>query len=129
MYARLGRLLSSFRFPDFPPDRDGSVFETHLDPDVVMEGCFWYAFAADREGEVLSMNMPNHEELYDRFVKGLESKHRGAFAAVRPDGQVIVDKDDIKVVDLALKQFGPGNFVLLKVGSRGVGKWRSQQRL
>jgi hypothetical protein len=80
-------------------------------------------------GQGLSMNMPGHEELYDRFVKGLESKHRGAFAAVRPDGQVIVDKDDIKVVDLALKQFGPGNFVLLKVGSRGVGKWRSQQRL
>ena len=77
----------------------------------------------------LFMNMPSHEELYDRFVKGLESKHRGAFAAARPDGQVIVDKDDVKVVDRALKQFGPGNFVLLKVGSRGVGKWRSQRRL
>jgi len=75
------------------------------------------------------MNMPSHEELYDRFVKSLESKHRGAFAAVRADGQVIVDKDDVKVVDRALKQFGPGNFVLLKVGSRGVGKWRSQRRL
>jgi hypothetical protein len=94
-----------------------------------MEGCFWYAFAADERARGLSMNMPSHEELYDRFVKGLESKHRGAFAAVRSDGQVIVDKDDIKVVDLALKQFGPGNFVLLKVGSRGVGKWRSQRRL
>ena len=73
------------------------------------------------------MNMPSHEELYDRFVEGLESKHRGAFAAVRSDGQVIVDRDDVKVVDLALKRFGPGNFVLLKVGSRGVGKWRSQR--
>jgi hypothetical protein len=71
------------------------------------------------------MNMPSHEELYDRFVKGLESKHRGAFAAVRSDGQVIVDKDDVKVVDRALKQFGPGNFVLLKVGSRCVGKLMS----
>ena len=30
-------------------------------------------------------------------------------------------------MDLALKRFGPGNFVLLKVGSRGVGKWRSQR--
>jgi hypothetical protein len=75
------------------------------------------------------MNIPSDEELYDRFVKGLESKHRGSFAAVRLDGQVIVDKDDVKVVDLALKQFGPGNFVLLKVGSRGVGKWRSRRRL
>jgi hypothetical protein len=75
------------------------------------------------------MNLPSYEELYDRFVKGLESQHKGYYAAVRPDGQVIVDKDDVKAVDQALKQFGPGNFVLLKIGSRGVGKWRSQQRL
>lgn len=73
------------------------------------------------------MNLPSYEELYDRFVKGLEPQHRGAYAAVRPDGKVIVDTDDVKVVDQALKQFGPGNFVLLKIGSRGVGKWRSQR--
>ena len=72
------------------------------------------------------MHMPSHEELYDRYVKGLESKNSGAFAAVRSDGQVIVEKGNVKVVDLALKRFGPGNFVLLKVGSRGVGKWRSR---
>jgi hypothetical protein len=74
------------------------------------------------------MNLPSYEELYDRFVKGLESQHKGSFAAVRPDGQLVVDKDDVKAVDEALKQFGPGNFVLLKIGSKGVGKWRSQQR-
>ena len=74
------------------------------------------------------MNLPSSEELYDRFVKGLESQHRGDFVAVHPDGQVIVDKDDVKAVDRALKQFGAGNFVLLKVGSKGVGKWRSQRR-
>jgi hypothetical protein len=83
---------------------------------VVVKGCFWYAFAADERAKGLFMNMLSHEELYDRFVKG-------------PDGQVIIDEDDVKVVDRALKQFGPGNFVLLKVGSRGVGKWRSQRRL
>lgn len=77
----------------------------------------------------LSMDLPSYEELYDRFVKSLEPQHRGAFVAVHPDGQVVVDKDDVKVVDKALKQFGPGNFVLLKVGSRGVGKWRRQRRL
>jgi len=75
------------------------------------------------------MHLPSYEELYDRFVKGLESQHKGAFVAVQPDGQFVVDKDDVKVVDQALKQFGPGNFVLLKVGSRGVGKWRRQRRL
>lgn len=75
------------------------------------------------------MTRPTHEEIYDRFVKALEPRHKGAFAAVRPDGKLIIDEDDIKAVDRALKQFGPGNFVLLKIGSRGVGKWRSQQRL
>ena len=82
-----------------------------------------------REGEKSIYEYAWPKELYDRFVTGLESKHRGAFAAVRADGQIIVDKNDVKVVDRALKQFGPGNFVLLKVGSRGVGKCRSQRRL
>lgn len=75
------------------------------------------------------MSLPSYEELYDRFVKDLESQHRGAFVAVHPDGRVIVDKNDVEVVDRALKQFGAGNFVLLKIGSRGVGKWRRQRRL
>ena len=75
------------------------------------------------------MSLPSCEELYDRFVRNLESQHRGDFVAVHPDGQVIVDKNDVEVVDRALKQFWPGNFVLLKIGSRGVGKWRCQRRL
>jgi len=75
------------------------------------------------------MSLPNYEELYDRFVSNLESQHRGEFVAVHSDGRVIVDKNDIEVVDRALKQFGPGTFVLLKVGSRGVGKWRRQRPL
>lgn len=75
------------------------------------------------------MTLPSYEDLYDRFVKRLETQHKGAFAAVHPDGRVIVDKNDVEVVDRALKQFGPGNFTLLKIGSRGVGKWRRQRRL
>jgi molybdopterin-guanine dinucleotide biosynthesis protein A len=71
----------------------------------------------------------NHSALYEHFVKPLEAQHQGEFVAVNADGQTIVDKDDIKVVDQALKQFGPGMFVLLKVGSKGVGKWRRRQGL
>jgi hypothetical protein len=74
------------------------------------------------------MNLPSTEHLYDRFVKSLETQHKGEFAAVHPDGRVLVDQDDLAVVDRALKQFGPGNFVLLKIGSKGVGKWRRQRR-
>ena len=75
------------------------------------------------------MSLPSSEELYNRFVKSLESQHKGAYVAVHPDGRVIIDRDDVTVVDQALKQFGPGKFLLLKVGSKGVGKWRSQGRL
>jgi hypothetical protein len=70
------------------------------------------------------MSLPNCEEIYDRFVRNLESQHKGAFAAVHSDGRVLIDKNGIAVVDRALKQFGPGTFVLIKIGSRGVGKWR-----
>ena len=75
------------------------------------------------------MSLPSYEELYDRFVRNLESQHRGEFVAVHSDGRIIVDKNDIEVVDRALQQFGPGTFVLLKIGSRGVGKWRRQRPL
>lgn len=70
------------------------------------------------------MTVLNSEDLYKRFVRKLEAQHSGEFAAVHIDGRVIVDKNDIEAVDRALEQFGPGNFVLVKVGSKGVGKWR-----
>jgi hypothetical protein len=75
------------------------------------------------------MSLPNCEEIYDRFVRNLESQHKGAFAAVHSDGRVLIDKNDIAVVDGTLKQFGPGTFVPIKIGSRGVGKWRRLWRL
>lgn len=74
------------------------------------------------------MAEPNHGVLYERFVKPLETQHQGEFVAVNTDGRVIFDKNDLIVVDQALKQFGPGTFVLLKVGSKGVGKWRRLRR-
>ena len=67
----------------------------------------------------------NHHALYEHFVKPLAAQHQGEFVAINADGRVIFDKNHINVVDQALKQFGPGTFVLLKVGSKGVGKWRS----
>jgi hypothetical protein len=69
----------------------------------------------------------SHEALYERFIKPIEAQHQGEFVAVTTDGRVIIDKNDIQVVDQALQQFGPGTFVLLKVGSKGVGKWRRQR--
>jgi hypothetical protein len=56
------------RFPIFRQVGTVRCFETHLDADVVEEGCFWYAFAADERAKGLFMNMLSHEELYDRFV-------------------------------------------------------------
>jgi len=75
------------------------------------------------------MSEVNHSTLYERFVKPIEAQHQGEFVAVNADRQTIFDKNDINVVDRALKQFGLGTFVLLKVGSKGVGKWRRRQGL
>ena len=72
------------------------------------------------------MAEPSHGLFYECFVKPLETQHQGEFVAVNADGRVIFDKNDITVVDQALKQFGPGTFVLLTVGSKGVGKWRRE---
>jgi hypothetical protein len=75
-----------------------------------------------------AMAESDHQALYERFVKPLAAQHHGEFVAVNADGRVIFDKNDLTVVDQALKQFGPGTFVLLKVGSKGVGKWRRLRR-
>lgn len=40
----------------------------------------------------------------------------GQISGFSPDGRYLVGEDDVAVVEEAIKQFGQGNFVLLKVG-------------
>jgi len=56
------------------------------------------------------------EQLYERHAKHLEATHWGKFLALAPDGRYLVGEDDVAVVEEAIKQFGRGNFVLLRVG-------------
>jgi hypothetical protein len=63
------------------------------------------------------------DRLYEQYVKPLESEHRGEFAAVTSDGQVILGKSAHEVGRKAREAFGPGNFVF-QIGLRVVGRWR-----
>lgn len=56
------------------------------------------------------------EQLYQQHAKHLEAVHWGKFLALAPDGRYLVGDDDVAVVEEAIKQFGQGNFVLLRVG-------------
>ena len=64
------------------------------------------------------------ETFYERYGKPFEQEHDGEYAAITPDGQVIMDKDDLEVVDRAIEKFGSGNFLLYRIGYKFVDKVR-----
>ncbi|MPZ13520.1 MAG: hypothetical protein GEU73_03705 [Chloroflexi bacterium] len=59
------------------------------------------------------------DELYERYVKPVESEHPGQYVAIFPDGRRVFAETVHEVVDKALEEFGPGGFVF-KVGERVV---------
>ncbi|MFN3423035.1 MAG: hypothetical protein ACK40X_15075, partial [Armatimonadota bacterium] len=64
------------------------------------------------------------ERLYEKHAKQLEETHWGKFLALTPDGRYIVGDDDVEVIDEAVKKFGQGNFVLMKVGTKSAYRLR-----
>jgi len=74
------------------------------------------------------MNLPTTNEemgaLYERYVRPLEKEHWGKFVAVSLDGQVLLGDDELTVFQSALRKFGSGNFVMMRVGLKAVGKIR-----
>ncbi len=64
------------------------------------------------------------EALYDQFVRPLEREHWGKFVAVSLDERVLLGDDREAVALEALRQFGSGNFVMMRVGLKVVGKIR-----
>jgi non-canonical (house-cleaning) NTP pyrophosphatase len=60
--------------------------------------------------------------LYARYVEPLELDHAGEYAAVSPDGKVILGPTLLDVLERAATALGPDNIVF-KVGERVVGKW------
>lgn len=63
------------------------------------------------------------EELYQRFVKPLEHKHRNQYAAVSPEGKTIFGSTVINVLRQAKTDFGEVTPLVFKVGQKVVGKW------
>jgi hypothetical protein len=68
-------------------------------------------------------NIDEAEQLYEKYVKPLESTRRGEYVAVAPSGEMIFGPTVLDVLKEAGARFGPNN-VVFKVGQRAVGKWR-----
>ncbi len=68
------------------------------------------------------------EAIYDRYVRSLESQHWGKFVAVSLDGRVLLGDDREAVAKEAFCQFGSGNFVMMRVGLKVVGKIRKPEK-
>jgi len=71
-----------------------------------------------------TLTVQEADDLYTRYGKPLEQDHHGEYAAITPEGQVIVGKDDLEVVGRALQKFGSGNFILYRIGYDYVDKLR-----
>jgi hypothetical protein len=63
------------------------------------------------------------ESLYDRYVRPLESDHRGEYVAVSKDhGKVVLAPTLLAAMEKAEKEFGAGTF-LFKVGNIATDSW------
>jgi DnaJ-domain-containing protein 1 len=63
------------------------------------------------------------EAIYERYVRQLKQEHWGKFVAVSLDGRVLLlAKKNLPSFNEALRDFGSGNFVMMRVGLKVVGK-------
>jgi hypothetical protein len=76
--------------------------------------------------EELQQRANDDEQLYNKFAKQLEAGHTREFVAIARDGRLIVESDQIRALEEAVKQFGSGNFAFRKIGSRVLGRWRTR---
>jgi len=54
----------------------------------------------------------------------LEQEHWSKFVAVSLDGRVLLGEEELAVFQEALRDFGRGNFVMMRIGLKVVGKIR-----
>lgn len=64
------------------------------------------------------------DRLYQKYGKPLEQGHTGKFVAIGPDGQCILDRDELALAVQALNRFGRGNFALRRIGYDAEIRWR-----
>lgn len=64
------------------------------------------------------------ENLYQKFVKPLESRYKDKYVAVSQKGQTIFGLTVLEVLHKANTDFGKQTPFVFKVGQKVVGKWR-----
>lgn len=65
-----------------------------------------------------------NDALYKKHAKHLEQTNHGDYVAIAFDGQIIVEKDCVKLLQEATRRFGSCNFVCRRVGYDYLLKWR-----
>lgn len=78
--------------------------------------------------EWLAYRAQEDRRLYERYGRPLEEAHKGEYLAIGPEGQTILGKSDVEVLQKAIETFGRGNFALARVGHRTFGRWLSVSR-
>ncbi|MBM2826967.1 MAG: hypothetical protein HW403_1031 [Dehalococcoidia bacterium] len=63
------------------------------------------------------------ERLYERYGKPLEREHKGEYVAIGPEGEVILGREDVPVIQQAIERYGSGNFAFRRIGVDL--KWRN----
>ncbi|MBM2827337.1 MAG: hypothetical protein HW403_1401 [Dehalococcoidia bacterium] len=72
----------------------------------------------------MSQRSAEDDRLYEQYGHLLEQEHRGEFAAISPQGEVITGVDELTVATKALERFGAGNFALRRIGAEAEIRWR-----
>jgi len=66
--------------------------------------------------------------LYECYGRPLEAEHTGELVAIGPDGDTILDDDDVASTKRAIERFGSGNFAVRRIGYDDVMRIRGLGR-
>ena len=77
----------------------------------------------ERISQWLAWRAKEDKRLYEKYGKPLEVEHKGEYAAMAHDGQVILGKSTIEAFPQAAEKFGTGKFALARSGYDALGRW------
>jgi hypothetical protein len=79
---------------------------------------------ADSEAPMADQGLTRRfDDLYEQYVKPVESQYHGKYVAVAPDGRMVFGESRYEVVKAATEVLGSDSCIY-KVGVRVVGSWR-----
>jgi Family of unknown function (DUF5678) len=71
----------------------------------------------------MNQNYQLAENLYQKFVKPLEGKHKGEYVAVSEKGKTTLGPTILEVLHKANTDFDKQTPFVFKVGQKVIGKW------